>query len=294
MEQTSHHSNMSQMMGFITYNFAQTPNFFFKSKRTCNRCPHSIESHRCKKRPLKSPSMLSEQNKDSNDNQPKNNKNNLNIFKNGVTPTNPEEAKQKLLDVLAKLTNDEIQIGEVERQILNLESLNITPITDSFTEMGLEGSWDLLFSSTKVRSRSSIIIRKIGQIFDTENKKMINQTIWTFPSKNGNDQIEAKLSVECTYKFVGPGRLKISVDNHQVRILERSDGKKNDLPDDLQRLILDLQLSLPVEFFNPNGLMDISYMEPSFRLSRFLGKRVAGVRDVFIRSEEKVEPSSDT
>lgn len=195
----------------------------------------------------------------------------------------PGIAKEKLVRIITELINDDAQIQEVERLILQLEGLGMTPITEGFTEIGLAGNWKLLFSSTRTRPKSRIRIRKIGQTIDPEEKKLINKANWSFTAKDGIHLINANLSVNCSYKFVGPGRFDVAVEGHKVTILGSDDGEKYDLPEDLKALIGELQLALPIDFFDPSGLVDVSYMEPNFRLARFVGKRIAGVRNIFVR-----------
>lgn len=194
-----------------------------------------------------------------------------------------ETAKVRLLKVLSSLINLDSQHGKVEQLILELESLNAKPVTDTFTEMALAGEWKLIFSSMTTKTDGSIRIRKIGQKIDPEKKKLINEVLWSFPSVDGTGNIDAYLWAECDYKFVAPGRLQVETPSHSVKIVETEDGKKQTLPDDMQKVITALRSALPIDFFEPQGLLDVSYIEPNFRLGRFVGKRLAGVRNVFVR-----------
>lgn len=194
-----------------------------------------------------------------------------------------ETAKVRLLKVLSSLINLDSQHGKVEQLILELESLNAKPVTDTFTEMALAGEWKLVFSSMRTKTDGSIRIRKIGQKIDPEKKKLINEVLWSFPSVDDTGNIDAYLWAECDYKFVAPGRLQVGTPSHSVKIVETEDGKKQTLPDDMQKVISTLRRALPIDFFEPQGLLDVSYIEPNFRLGRFVGKRLAGVRNVFVR-----------
>lgn len=198
-------------------------------------------------------------------------------------PVDAANVQQRLLRILPSYINNESQTVKVEQLILQLESLKATPITDIFTELGLSGTWSLLFSSTRAMTSGRIRLREIGQRFDVENKLLVNTVLWSFPTPDGDDQVNAVLDVQCSYKFVGPGRLEVEVQEHKIRLLERADGKQNKVPD-LNVLVVELQRALPIEFFDPSGLIDVSYMTPDFRLARFVGKRLAGVRNIFTRS----------
>lgn len=195
--------------------------------------------------------------------------------------------KDELIETLRIMTNDPAQVKKVEQSIITLESLKATPITPEFTEMALAGQWDLKFSSMRLRFNDKVRIREIVQRFNIEKKEMINDVLWSFPSKSGIEFVEATLAVHCSYVFTGPGRMEIDVKAHNVNICNREDGRRNDVPDDLQAVVNDLRLALPIEFFDPSGLSDISYIEPEFRIARFLGKRLAGVRNVFVRRSDR-------
>lgn len=209
-------------------------------------------------------------------------------------PSNSPSPKFRLLQTLATLINLDSQRGQVEALILQLEAFNAIPLTPVFTEMALSGHWRLLFSSTRARTDGTIRIRQIGQIFDTQNKTLTNQVLWSFPCADGSQQIMAYLWVVSEYQFLGAGRLRVHLREHKVKILQRQDGEKNKVPDNLQALITKLQLALPVEFFDPSGLLDVTYIEPDFRLARFMGKRLAGVRNVFVRPSTENEPQNES
>lgn len=192
--------------------------------------------------------------------------------------------KEELVGILEVLINDDEQVTRVRDCILNLESFKATPITPEFTEMALSGEWSLMFSSMRTRIvKNTVRIRKIFQRFDIDKKQLVNQVEWTFPDKTGIGEVQAVLNVICSYSFVGPGRLNIKLEQHKMSIVERSDGQPNELPDDLQAVIDEMRLALPVEFFDPSGLSDITYIEPDFRVTKYLGKRFAGVRNVLSR-----------
>lgn len=211
-------------------------------------------------------------------------------FQNGTFSNNNEAvpssalAKDKLVNVLRVMTNEEPQLEQIQESIMQLESLNATPITPEFTEMALAGSWSLLFSSVRIRSKQGVRIRDLSQRFDIAEKRLMNVVSWSFPDKLGVESVDADMTITCKYLFVGPGRLQIDLEGHNMSLRERSDGKPNDLPDDLPQIISDLRATLPFEFFDPSGLCDITYIEPDFRVARFIGKRTAGIRNVFTRT----------
>lgn len=200
-------------------------------------------------------------------------------------PSNPSTAKQRLLNLLTTFINDDGQITKVETLIRLLESMNHPVATESFTETALAGSWKLLFSSARGRTTGNVRIRRIGQKVLPEKKFIVNHALWSFRATPEQDEINATFDVDCLYTFVGPSRLKLEVQEHKVQILDRADGKPNHLPSDMSAVLAELRLGLPFEFFDPSGLIDVSYIEPNFRVARFMGKRVSGVRNVFIRND---------
>lgn len=198
----------------------------------------------------------------------------------------PAKTKQRLLELLATFINTDSQRGDVEKLILGLESLKVTPITDTFTELALAGRWVLLFSSTRTLPGGNIRLREMEQTLDPEKKALTNRALWSYDSRDGQYHVSADLFVSCSYKFVGPGRLEVTLKNHKVQV-QTKDGKESKIPPDMQSVVVQLQRTLPIEFFDPSGLVDVSYIEPNFRVGRFVGKRAAGVRNVFTRVGEE-------
>lgn len=192
------------------------------------------------------------------------------------------EIKDQLIQTLEVMINDSSQVDKVEKSIIQLESKKMTPVTKEFTELALAGTWNLLFSSLRPLVSDKIRIREITQRVDPETKQLTNGVVWSFPSKSNKMYIDAVLAVECSYEFVGPGRLDVKLQKHTIKIVDPK-SVKDEMPDDMQAVVNQLRRALPIEHFDPSGLSDVSYIEPTFRICRFLGKRLAGVRNVFTR-----------
>lgn len=195
----------------------------------------------------------------------------------------PTTLRQNLVRLISEFTKEDVQIGPIKDALMKLESLQLTPATPEFSELALFGDWRLLYSSLGTMTKEPFTLEKTVQRFDTAAKRMTNQVDWEFPAKNGINKVNARLQVICEYSFVGPSRLNIKLLEHKVTILPRQDSSSIELPDDMKIVIDDLRRTIPIEFFDPSGLCDISYIEPEYRVSRFLGKRVAGVREIFFR-----------
>lgn len=193
----------------------------------------------------------------------------------------PARLCEQLVQIVNTLTSEDGQVDLIQQLIKALESRWPKPSTSSFTELALSGEWNLLFSSTRTQPKDSVRIRSISQSFDIEKKLMLNSARWSFPNRSGSDEIFAELIVTNEYSFVEAGRLQIELKSHNVRLEDRQDGKKHEMPEDMDRVIKEMQLSLPVEHFDPSGLVDVSYLEPGHRIARFQGKRLAGVRNIF-------------
>lgn len=193
-------------------------------------------------------------------------------------------AERRNLDqLLSRFVYSDIQVGPIEKSILKLESFRMTPATPEFAELALAGEWRLTFSSLGKISKVPYKLDRTVQRFVPESKRMTNQIDWDFAAKNGVDMVSAQMTVNCEYTFISPSRLNIKLLEHKVNILPRKNGSSVELPSDMQAVIDGMRQTIPIEFFDPSGLCDISYIEPEYRITRFLGKRVAGIREVFIR-----------
>lgn len=193
------------------------------------------------------------------------------------------DERQKLVELLSTFVNSDIQVEPIEKAVLKLESFKMMPATPEFTELALAGEWRLIFSSLGKISRTPYKLDRTVQRFEPQLKRMTNQVDWEFPAKNEVDTVSAQMLINCEYTLVGPSRLNIKLLDHKVKILPREDGSSVELPDNMQAVIDDMRRSIPIEFFDPSGLCDVSYIEPEYRVARFLGRRIAGVREVFIR-----------
>lgn len=195
----------------------------------------------------------------------------------------PITLKQKLLNALKTFTDGGSQRQDLEALIVSLESLKNVPATEAFTEVALAGEWKLLFSSINMRPGGNVRIREIGQVFDIKKRTLTNKALWSCTGADNVQQIRFLLYVTASYSFQSPGRLRVQLKNHTVVAQPQEDGSKNLMPEDLQDLIRQLQKALPIEFFDPSGVIDITYLEPQFRLAKHMGNNVAGVRNVFVK-----------
>lgn len=191
-------------------------------------------------------------------------------------------AKQRLLRILPSFINLQSQSDKVLQLIQQLEKEAPLPATSAFTQLAVQGEWRLLFSSARtVPSRGQIRVRGITQtIAITPDPVLINTVKWSLNTRQ--HVVNAVLRVLCSYQFVGPARMMVKLEDHQIRFVDNQDGVKSMTREALKDLVTDLQRTLPIELFDPSGLIDVTCVQPDFRIARFVGKRLAGVRNVFV------------
>lgn len=101
-------------------------------------------------------------------------------------------------------------------------------------------------------------------------------------------EIEATLRVSCTYKFIGAARMHVDLEGHAVEIDSRNEKAKKLPTEYLEPMVNQLQSALPTEIWDPSGLIDTTSVAPDFRIARFVGKRLAGVRNIFIPADSPI------
>eukprot|EP00189_Rhodosorus_marinus_P004568 CAMPEP_0113968012 /NCGR_PEP_ID=MMETSP0011_2-20120614/9265_1 /TAXON_ID=101924 /ORGANISM="Rhodosorus marinus" /LENGTH=295 /DNA_ID=CAMNT_0000980991 /DNA_START=155 /DNA_END=1043 /DNA_ORIENTATION=- /assembly_acc=CAM_ASM_000156 len=185
-----------------------------------------------------------------------------------------DRAKSQLRRLLPYVINLDRQRAKVEKLIKFLEQQGTTPLTNDFTEMGLSGRWNLLYTTTTLGTPSTgLRLRKVEQEFDIEAKKIRNHVLWSFLDEDCHGQF----TIIINYQMVGSGRLHLKVEDYILK-------PQNKIPKDPVLLSENLQRALPREFFDPdNSWLDVTYIDPNFRIARYMGKRYAGVRNILDR-----------
>jgi hypothetical protein len=184
------------------------------------------------------------------------------------------------------IADRQIRAESIKRIILELEGMpNARPGTAEFADFALSGTWELLFSSSPSSSSSQIRLRQLVQSFDATEKTITNTCSWTYIGDGTVPKVEAVIEIGGKYSFRSESPLlDVEVQSHQIRVVEGRNGQENGaLPEDLRSVVMDLQRSLPIEFFDPSGTVEISHLDPTFRISCMVGKRLNGVRNVFQR-----------
>jgi hypothetical protein len=207
-------------------------------------------------------------------------------------PLNPgtvlkPDLKSELWQALS-IVDRQARAESIKRIILELEGMpNARPGTAEFAEFGLSGNWELIFSSSPSSSSSRIRVRRLVQRFDVTEKTFTNTCSWTYVGDGTIPKVEAVIEIGGKYCFRSESALfDLEVQSHQIRVIDGQNGQENGaLPEDLQSIVVDLQRSLPMEFFDPSGTVEITHLDPTFRISCMVGKRLYGVRNVFQRQQ---------
>lgn len=204
-------------------------------------------------------------------------------------------SKHQLLRILPALINLPKQTEKVASLINTIESNADPPLTSAFTLLAISGRWRLLFSSALParEGTGSLRIRSIVQeILPADNGdsnsdviggSFVNVVTFTYD----DFRVQAKLTVVSNFEFVkaSPARMMITLDGHQVKILKidaASKGPKQLEQEDTQTMVRELQKGVPAEIWDPSGLIDTTFVQPDLRINRFVGKRLAGVRNIFV------------
>lgn len=189
-------------------------------------------------------------------------------------------------DPSASLVTDRVQ-----QLLLALEaSPTARPATSAFAEFAIAGSWDVICSTSRTVSDGTIRIRRLVQTIDPSEKTIVNRCFWTYVSPDGDPDVDAILEISNRYSFADESsRLLVELVGHQLQIQSSDDSGKSSeegkLPQDMKALITALQRSIPLEFFDPSGPVDISYVDPGLRIMCTTGERFFGLRSIFVREE---------
>lgn len=148
---------------------------------------------------------------------------------------------------------------EVESLLQLLEAASPSPRpTDNLDQV--KGEWKLLYSTisilgskrTKLGLRDFINLGDFVQIIDVDQEKAVNRV--TF-SVAGLGMLSGSFTIEASYKIVSPTRVDIKFENSTL------------VPEQLLSLFqknYDLLLSI----FNPEGWLEITYIDDTLRVGR--------------------------
>jgi len=194
------------------------------------------------------------------------------------------ETKNKLISFITSMsgTKDDFQV--VEDLVNSLESEYKPPQTLSFLNLMMEGDWQLLFSTNLLsppnpaRFRLREVLQKIR--CDNLKGKVSNVVTWDLSeTSDANFLSFGSFEVLCSYTINQGARMVLSLDNHIMR-----PQAGTPIPRDLPGLVGLIHRAMPKEMFDPaEHAADTTYIDGDFRIVRYTGPRLEGVRDIFVR-----------
>lgn len=198
--------------------------------------------------------------------------------------SNPRE---QLLD-LASRKEFSGRHEKIAALLLELENLpSGRPATSMFTGFVLAGEWRLVYSTSPIMHSDGISLRSAKQSWDPEKKTVLNSCFWSYrDTANPKNGFDACMDIVSAFEFLGDGALvKVTLQSHQMRLVEREDGLENGpLPPNLQIVLQDVQRAMPADFWDPTGVIDpTTYVDPTFRISCVVSERFRNVRSVLTR-----------
>lgn len=149
--------------------------------------------------------------------------------------------------------------SEIESLVKELESQNPTPDPTQNLDK-VNGSWKLIYSTisvlgskrTKLGLRDFITLGDFLQIINVSEAKAVNVIKF---SARGFGMLNGQLTIEASFKIASKSRVDIKYESSAIT------------PDQLMNLFqknYDLLLSI----FNPEGWLDISYVDETMRIGR--------------------------
>lgn len=194
------------------------------------------------------------------------------------------QIKDKLLDLLPRMTGTSEDFAMVESYINALESTYAPPQTLDFLNLAMGGTWQLLFS-TNLRGgpRSNFRLKELVQrVQHTQlNGDVTNVAQWDLAHADSDGVFDCSgtFSVVCKYEINKGARMIMELSEQKIELLPGST-----VPQDVPGLVALLHRAMPTELFDPNGhAMDTTYLDGDLRIVRMTGPSFEGVRDVFIR-----------
>lgn len=205
------------------------------------------------------------------------------------------EVKDKLLDLLPRMTGTQEEFRQVEL-LVNLLEERFSPVqTLEFFNMATSGEWQLLFSTNiSSRSKQNFRLREMCQRVESNSAAslegiMSNEVTWEL-AQDGGLIFDARgtFSVLCNYKIEQGSRQNLKLEDSILKL-----AKGSTLPDDIEKLVGLLNRAMPNELFDPSEhAIDTTYLDGQLRITRMTGPRFEGVRDIYIRKGSiEIDPS---
>lgn len=208
---------------------------------------------------------------------------NEDIMKELIMKMKPTQIKEKLLDLLPRMTGTAEEFATVESYVNALEDKFVPPQTLDFLNLAMVGEWQFLFTTNQLgrpspRLRLTELIQKIEVSgFDG---KLTNKASWDLAQDGVTFDARGSFASATSYKINQGARMTIGND-HDLKI-ELSKGSV--VPNDTQELVGLIHRAMPTELFDSTDLaMDTTYLDTDIKIVRFTGARHEGVRNIFMR-----------
>ncbi|GJQ15760.1 hypothetical protein GpartN1_g7551.t1 [Galdieria partita] len=197
------------------------------------------------------------------------------------------QIKRNLRKMLTHFINMSPQRRRIFALIRGLEGRYSPPSSVESLVQQLEGSWKLIFSSTTlgIPSRELVVLKVtqtlgVGKMRDNGcfEVDMVNRCRWNYVQQGAYGNLE----IFCMLTFLGRCRFMCRVLEYRVEAHDQVKTKE------VRSIVGYLQRNLPREFFDPNNCMlQISFVDDELRIVKWLGKKFAGVRNIFYKCEDE-------
>lgn len=204
------------------------------------------------------------------------------------TPTlldiSQQEAREKLLDLIPKMTGQPEEFRLVESYVNTLEDKFSPPQTLDFLNLAMAGEWQFLFTTNQLGRPSPLLrMTELTQVISVQGLegKLINACMFDMVDGGSIFEVFGKFSSKLAYNINQGARMTLD-ENEPELSLNLSKGSK--VPSDTEKLVGLIHRAMPTEMFDPSDLaMDTTYLDPEIRIVRYTGKRHEGVRNIFMR-----------
>eukprot|EP00871_Galdieria_phlegrea_P002692 jgi/Galph1/3423/GphlegSOOS_G2076.1 len=199
--------------------------------------------------------------------------------------SNKSRIKSQLVRILPFFINLPVQRRKIHSLIQALEAQYTPPSDWDKLVASLEGNWTLGFSSTTLGVPSgSLMVNKVMQEITRRNDSkdglkelnMLNICHWKYREMDcfGRFEIYCRLTLLSRNRMICQVLEYTLIPEGQVKLKEP------------QALVRQLQRSLPREFFDPrDALVETTYVDEDMKIVKWMGKKFAGVRNIFYSLE---------
>jgi hypothetical protein len=228
-----------------------------------------------------------------------------------IMKMNATQLKEKLLDLLPRMTGTSEEFKSVESYVNALEDKFMPPQTLDFLNLAMVGEWQFLFTSNQLgRPSPKLRLTELVQQIEVDgfDGKMTNkvsysngyitkmlqinrfvklmhllvseQASWDLAQDGMIFDARGSFASNISYNINQGARMTVN-DDHDLRI-ELDKGSV--VPNDTQELVGLIHRAMPSELFDSSDLaMDTTYLDTDIRIVRFTGTRHEGVRNIFMR-----------